>query len=517
MRGGRPGEVMERSSRDGTPSVSVVVPALDEADRLPGLLDCLERQTLRPIEVVIADAGSSDGTAEVARSRGARVVAGGRPAAGRNAGARAASGDLILFLDADSRPPEGFIEMAVSEFVRRGLCVAGAPVEPIERRPDYVAACRAARLYLRAVQHVAPHAAGSCILVRRDVHERIGGFDETLALAEDHDYVRRASKCGTFRIFRGVSIPVSMRRVAQEGRLRLGLKYAYCEIRTLAGRPIRRIPFKYEFGAYPGARDDRLRAPRSLRRLARTLEQPSTEVQTDAIGIAITSVVGGGAGALALAAAGASPGAYIPVAGVALATAGLSAYEAARKLRYERHYGEFFMASLAVASADLVGDDGTLLAARGVDEIWELHAIDGLDRMSELNGQGREGRLTIMLETFEGLRDMLDDEEIALHTGARLVTARSDLVTLLFKLGFDEISNPPPYDVLNRINKRLLAGFLDRRMRRDGSAGLGGIRMAVMPTERFFGQEFRAVLDAQISRIAAGLERSRSRSKRASV
>lgn len=506
---------MERSPQQGYPSVSVVVPALNEGDRLPSLIDCLERQTLRPAEIIVADAGSTDPTVDVARSRGALVVVGGRPAVGRNAGARAATGDLILFLDADSRPPDRFIEMAVAEFVGNGLCVAGAPVEPVERRSEYVAACRAARVYLRAVQRLAPHAAGSCILVRRDVHERIGGFDETLALAEDHDYVRRAAKCGIFRIFRGVTIPVSMRRVAQEGRFRLGLKYAYCELRTLAGRPIRRIPFQYEFAAYGEPAGSRKRRPRPLMRLMRTLQVPSTEVQADAIGLALTSAVGGGAGAVALAAAGAPPDTYLPFAGIAFATAGLSAFEAVRKLRYERHYGDFFMASLAVASADLIDNEGKRLAERGVDELWELHAIGAVGRMAELSRRGAAGRLTIVLETLEGMREMLDDEIVARYERAKVVTARSDVVTLLLKMGFDEISEPPAYDLANRIDKRLLSRYLDRRTRRDGSAGLSGIRMAVMPTARFLGAEFRQTLDAQIARIKADLERFAARAAEA--
>ncbi len=522
---------MERSSYSGTPSVSVVVPVLDEASRLPGLLDCLERQTLRPVEVVIADAGSSDGTAEIARSRGVHVVVGGRPAVGRNAGAREATGDLILFLDADCEPSERFIELAVAEFVARGLSVTGARVAPIERSLDYIVACWAAGIYLRTMQHVAPHAAGACMLVRRDVHESIGGFDESLMLAEDHDYVRRASKCGRFRILNKVALPVSMRRVEQEGRVRLGLKYAYCELRTLLGLQIRDMPFEYEFAAYDEkpvntalekARASRAPTagqfiPRALRRFARTLEEPSTELQADAIGIAVTTVFGSGAASAALAATGASRTAYLPLAGVAIATAGLSAYEAGRKFRYEHHYGEFFMAAVAVASADIVADDGTVLAARGIDEIWELHAISGFGRMSQLSLQGPEGRLTIVLETLEGLREMLDDPDIELYEGAKIVTARSDLVTWLLKMGFDEISDPPPFDLANRLDKRMLTRVLAKRTRRDGAAGLDGYRMAVMPTGRFMAPEFRTALEGQIERVRASREHARARSARDSA
>jgi len=509
----------------------VVVPVLDEANRLPGLLDCLDRQSLRPVEVVIADGGSTDGTREIARSRGAHVVTGGRPAHGRNAGAREATGDLILFLDADCEPSQRFIELAVAEFVARGLSVTGARVSPIERSPDYIVACWTAGLYLRAMQYVAPHAAGACMLVRRDVHELIGGFDESLLLAEDHDYVRRAAKCGKFRILNRVALPVSMRRVEQEGRIRLGLKYAYCEFRTLAGLQIREMPFEYEFASYDDVpvnkAVEKARAsrspdaghflPRGLRRFARTLEEPSTELQADAIGVAMTSVFGSGAASAALAAAGAAPSAYLPLAGVAVAAAGLSAYEAGRKFRYEHHYGDFFMASIAVASADIVGDDGTVLAARGIDEIWELHAISGFGRMSQLSLQGREGRLTVALETLEGLRCMLDDRDIELYEGAKIVTARSDLVTLLLKMGFEAVSDPPPFDLANRIDKRMLTRVLERRTRRDGAAGLEGYRLAVMPTDRFLGPDFRAALDAQITRVRSSREHVKAKAARDSA
>lgn len=67
-------------------TISVVVPALNEAAYLPNLLEALAAQTRPANEVIVADAGSTDGTPEIARRYGARVVKGGSPAAGRNAG-----------------------------------------------------------------------------------------------------------------------------------------------------------------------------------------------------------------------------------------------------------------------------------------------------------------------------------------------------------------------------------------------------------------------------------------------
>lgn len=234
--------------------LSVVIPTLNEAAYLPNLLDALAAQTRPADEVIVADAGSTDGTPEIARRYGARVVQGGTPAVGRNAGARAATGDLILFLDADVVPPPDFIARAVAEFLRKGYDVATARVVPWDGNPVEKIVHDAANLYFILMQSVLPYAPGFCILVRRELHAKIGGFDETLRMSEDIDYVRRAARHGRFGVLTSTQIPVSMRRFRKEGMLRVGAKYLWCEVQMLRGRPVREIPFDYEFGAFPPPR-----------------------------------------------------------------------------------------------------------------------------------------------------------------------------------------------------------------------------------------------------------------------
>jgi glycosyltransferase involved in cell wall biosynthesis len=232
------------------PTLTVVVPALNEEQRLPELFSALERQTRRPDQVVIADAGSTDATRSIAEKRGATVVDGGKPAAGRNAGASAATGDLLLFLDADDEFDDEFISSALDEFAARALTVATSFVEPIERDTRNLFATDVVNLYLDVMQYVSPHAPGFCILVRRSAHEAIGGFDETVVLAEDHDYVQRAAEQGKFRVLRSASVGTSMRRIEKEGLVRLAFMYLYCEMFVVAGIPIREVPFDYEFAAF---------------------------------------------------------------------------------------------------------------------------------------------------------------------------------------------------------------------------------------------------------------------------
>lgn len=236
-----------------TRSISVVIPALNEAERLPLLLACLEHQTLPPEAVIVADAGSIDDTREAAVAHGARVVDGGMPGVGRNAGARHVMSDLILFLDADVQIEDTALAAMVEEFERRELAVASAFIEPVERDARYVFACEVVAFYMDAMQYVAPRAPGFCLLIERSLHERIGGFDESLVLAEDHDYVQRAAEFGKFRILRDVHVRTSMRRIAKEGLVKLAFKYLYSELQVMAGQRIVDPPFAYEFGDFEAA------------------------------------------------------------------------------------------------------------------------------------------------------------------------------------------------------------------------------------------------------------------------
>ena len=99
--------------------ISVVIPTFNEAEELPGCLAALRDQAAH--ELIVADGGSTDGTAELAATAGAVLVECGvrQRAAQMNLGARRASGDILLFLHADTRLPAGGLA-AVEEAVAGG-------------------------------------------------------------------------------------------------------------------------------------------------------------------------------------------------------------------------------------------------------------------------------------------------------------------------------------------------------------------------------------------------------------
>jgi|GEM_PF-278133 len=232
------------------PSVSVIIPVLNESAHLPGLLDALNAQTRPPDEIIVADAGSKDDTVALARGRGARVVGGGMPGPGRNAGARVALGDVFLFLDADVIPRADFIELTLKEFVDAGYVVATCLTEAMTADRTDRMIMEATNLYLQIIAPISPRAPGFCMFARSSVHRLIGGFDESLKMSEDHDYVRRAVQHGKFGVLTCARIRVSMRRLEKEGIIGLAFKYLWCEIYALAGKPMRSLPFEYEFGEF---------------------------------------------------------------------------------------------------------------------------------------------------------------------------------------------------------------------------------------------------------------------------
>jgi glycosyltransferase involved in cell wall biosynthesis len=231
--------------------VSIVIPTLNEEAVLPKLLDSIRIQDFSDYEVVVADARSKDRTREIAGEYGCRVVDGGMPAAGRNAGARAAQGEFLFFLDADVILPPGFIRNVYDEMQDRYLDLATCEIRPLsEYRLDRIIH----RLMNAAVLlnlYIDPKAFGFCIFVTKRLFNRIKGFDETIYVAEDNDFVKRGSAYSQLRFLNSAHIMVSIRRFEKEGRLAYMKKGIKLNLyRTFRGEIRNQEVVKYEFDAW---------------------------------------------------------------------------------------------------------------------------------------------------------------------------------------------------------------------------------------------------------------------------
>ena len=181
--------------------ISVVIPAHNEADYLPYSLRSvlIAMQQIEPAcELIVVDDASTDETSRIAAESGAKVVTVDLRQIGavRNAGARAATGDLLVFLDADTRLPTQTLAAAWQAH-QRG-CVGGGCAVDFDT-PVPLAARSMLRLW-NTLSRTFRWAAGSFLFVRRDAFERIGGFDERFYAAEEIVLSERLKGQGPFTI-----------------------------------------------------------------------------------------------------------------------------------------------------------------------------------------------------------------------------------------------------------------------------------------------------------------------------
>ncbi|MBN1625961.1 MAG: glycosyltransferase [Deltaproteobacteria bacterium] len=228
--------------------ISIIIPTLNEELFLPLLLNSIKRQSFKNYEVIVADAHSSDNTVRIAEQSGIKVVEGGMPARGRNKGARAARGQFLFFLDADVILPEEFLHRAYDEMQERYLDLSTCEVEPLSELHIDRVLHKLANLSIRMGQYTSPHAGGFCILSTKRLFERVGGFNESLAMAEDHDYVKRASRFRPLRVLDSTKISVSVRRLEKEGRAVLVNKYLQVELHRIFKGELKTNVIEYEFG-----------------------------------------------------------------------------------------------------------------------------------------------------------------------------------------------------------------------------------------------------------------------------
>lgn len=226
--------------------LSIIIPTLNEEEYLPILLSQIKKQNFSDYEIIVADAGSKDKTVEIAKSFGCTIVKGGLPAKGRNEGAKVAKGDLLLFMDADNIfLPDGFLEKLISEFKKRNLGVASFPIYPAGNWFDKIAYFLY-NSWAKISQNFLPHATNS-ILIKKEIFEKVGGFDEEIKIGEDHDLARRAAKISKFGFIETKPVFTSARRFELEGRILTYGKYILAGIYMLFFGPIKRNIFLYRF------------------------------------------------------------------------------------------------------------------------------------------------------------------------------------------------------------------------------------------------------------------------------
>jgi glycosyltransferase involved in cell wall biosynthesis len=179
--------------------LSFVVPAYNEEFELPRTLEAIRSAAHdQPSEIIVVDDASNDRTVDIAREAGAKVVSINRRqiAAARNAGTRAAVGDILFFVDADTRINSKHVTGAI-DALAAGCAGGGARVNVGGKIPMW------SRIGLKtfcAVYFGLNLGAGAFLFTTRKNFDAIGGFDESLFIGEEIYFSLALRKIGRFHI-----------------------------------------------------------------------------------------------------------------------------------------------------------------------------------------------------------------------------------------------------------------------------------------------------------------------------
>jgi glycosyltransferase involved in cell wall biosynthesis len=213
--------------------LSVVVPAFNEERLLAGTLDSIRAAAAAAFgdagwELIVCDNNSTDRTAEIARAAGAKVVfePHNQISRARNRGAAAATGEWLLFVDADSTP-SGALLLDLREAICSGRVLGGGSTVASDHDALSV---RAVLVFWNALSRSLRWAAGAFVYCRRDAFVAAGGFSEELYASEELELSGRLKRVARaegreFRILHRHPLRTSARKLHLYGWRELSVAF----------------------------------------------------------------------------------------------------------------------------------------------------------------------------------------------------------------------------------------------------------------------------------------------------
>jgi len=205
------------------PKISVVIPAYNEEKYISESLESLQNQTIPQefFEVIVVDNNSTDKTAQIAESSGARLVGCQTQgvSAARATGSRAANGDIIAGTDADTVVAADWLEKILDHFNEDdGLVGLTGPTyfhnaNPLLSKAAYISFDIFQRFNFLIKR---PSFSGFNFAVRREAYNSVGGFNPELPSAEDIDLSLKLTKIGKVGYFSDVLVYTSARRLTKD-------------------------------------------------------------------------------------------------------------------------------------------------------------------------------------------------------------------------------------------------------------------------------------------------------------
>jgi len=239
------------------PFFTIIIPSLNEEINLPILLESINNQSFKKYEVIVVDCFSKDSTKEKVEKlmkkmsqlqllqRKTKNVS-----QARNIGAFLAKSEYLIFFDADVEIGEpdflGKIKKHIEEDQLDMLTVWNRP-----KTKNIIGqlTLTVLNLGMSAMQKLKPTANGPCIIIKKELFNKLKGFDETIVFGEDFEITQKAWKMGAkFKVFSKPILYVSARRWEQEGIPITIYKTVKSLLHQFFIGPIRKPIFEYKMG-----------------------------------------------------------------------------------------------------------------------------------------------------------------------------------------------------------------------------------------------------------------------------
>ena len=209
--------------------ISVIIPTLNERSALPKALD--SAVGTKGVEVIVSDGGSQDGTVEIAKEAGCRIVTTSRGRAQQmNLGAETSQGEFLVFLHADTRLPLGFQD-TVPSLLEDSAVAAGAFRLRIDGAKGLLRLIESGAN--RRSRHLQMPYGDQAIFIRAELFRKVGGYPN-LPIMEDFELIRKLRRRGRISLASS-SVTTSARRWAALGPVRTTLVNQIVVLAYLAG------------------------------------------------------------------------------------------------------------------------------------------------------------------------------------------------------------------------------------------------------------------------------------------
>ena len=234
---------------------SFVIPSLNEEVNLPVLLSSLASQTVKDFEVVVSDGKSEDKTKEEALKFKDKLMLKfvespkRKLTFQRNFGAKNAEGEYLIFLDSDYKTEEGFLKK-ISDTLKKTNADVIIPVSmPVTKdifwKTYYWITNKIAFTTLILGQ---PFTVASAICVRKELFDKIGGYDDSIFVYEDQYLFRQTFKLKAKIAYSKAKLYFSLRRNEKVGKIKFIYENLIATLHLIFKGPIKKEIYKYEMG-----------------------------------------------------------------------------------------------------------------------------------------------------------------------------------------------------------------------------------------------------------------------------